>query len=118
MIKMLLRSFCTYAFVLLFSLPVHANALTADGCKMMLYTAYAPGMVKFVSCQSMRETSERIKIVIYMKGGIMGTPYELKGYVDISEDGWVQTRWKKWTSVLRPVDQRFKLETEKEKWDF
>jgi len=102
--------------------PVMADeTLPTEICEFLLQTAYAPGMARFNSCESTRINNHdrMFKVIIRLQGGILGTPYVIKGYVNINDAGdYVETDWKDWDSPLRPISTRIHFESERQKWDF
>ncbi len=115
---------------LLFAMPVTAwSACSRDyadiekSCDDILQSAYAPGMAVFNSCQSQCESDDNgvvvVKLIIKLQGGILGTPYVLKGrlIVDKNENLW-KTRWAYWNSPLKPLNRTVTVESKKSKWDF
>lgn len=91
-------------------------------CDGILQSAYAPGMAVFGSCESVYEDAAggelTYKLIIRFQGGILGTPYVLKGRLILDQNGGVKTRWASWTSPLKPINRTFRKKTEKEEWDF
>lgn len=110
--------------------PTAANAACSkaydklDGdCDAFLQSAYAPGMAVFNSCQTKCESNEGgvlvIKMIIKFQGGILGTPYLLKGRVIIDSNRQiVKTKWADWNSPLTPLNRTEHFETKKDKWNF
>lgn len=92
-------------------------------CNDILQTAYSPGMAVFSSCDSRLESVEdgvaSYQLIIHLQGGILGTPYVLKGRMILDGNaGYFKTRWSSWNSPLRPIERTERIDVGTGKWDF
>lgn len=120
----------TVCAILLAVSPITVNAACSKSyealerdCDAFLQSAYAPGMAVFNSCQTKCESDEDgvlvIKMIIKFQGGILGTPYVLKGRVIIDANRQLmKIRWAYWNSPLTPLNRTEHFEANRDKWDF